>query len=577
MQLQGHVLSGRYVLEEPIGSGGAGVVWRATDSMLERPVAVKMLGIGVSEDPDAVARFRLEATAAASLTHPHAVVVFDTGCDDERDYLVMEFVDGSTLERLLRTGTLPAGVVAALGAQLASALGAAHAGGLVHRDVKPSNVLVTTDGIPKLSDFGIARALGETTSRVTTPGSLMGTARYIAPEQLRNQDVDGRADVYSLGLLLHQALTGSAPFGQGTAVEVAMRRLSVDVPRVSESHPEVPPELDDVIAKATQRDPGDRFGDADEFAAALTPLAAPDASRLLAARHASGPARSDASTVAPAVAPLVLPDHTPVLAPQALTVGAEGPDGTRRLATDPATNTTRVLGTDVTQRHVVTSPNTTRVDADPSVDVHPAQDVHPPGDAGHQKLPRRRALWIALAALVLIGALALMTGDDRGRDAFGSGADAASDSIRVVAGGDHDPFGSGEEHSAHVPSAYDGDTSTFWRTSRYRGSPQLGGLKPGVGIWLDLDESREVAAMVIHTTNPGASMRVFVGDAPPAAGVAPEDWGDEVARIDRAVDAHRVEFDEVVEGRVWLLWFTELPPDGGQYRATVADVEFLGS
>jgi eukaryotic-like serine/threonine-protein kinase len=217
----GTALAGRYVLEARIGTGGAGVVWRAHDDVLDRRVAVKLLHAELARDPTSAARFRSEATAAARLTHPNAVVVFDIGRDGDNDYLVMELVDGPDLTELLRGQPLPAPVVAHLGRAIAAALGMAHDRGLVHRDVKPGNVLLTPDGVPKVADFGIARAIGDAMTRLTVPGNVMGTARYVAPEQLRDQAVDARADVYALGLVLHEALTGQPPWGDGTAAEVA--------------------------------------------------------------------------------------------------------------------------------------------------------------------------------------------------------------------------------------------------------------------------------------------------------------------------------------------------------------------
>jgi eukaryotic-like serine/threonine-protein kinase len=198
------VLADRYELHHRLGRGGAGTVWRGHDRALDRPwrsscctktsPATRLPGV----------RFRTEATAAAKLTHPNAVLVYDLGTEDEETYLVMELVEGVNLSDLLEEGPLPAGVAAHVGAQVASALGTAHAAGIVHRDVKPGNVLVTNEGSAKLADFGIARALGAVTSRLTRTGTVLGTARYLAPEQLRDDPIDARADVYALGLVLHE-------------------------------------------------------------------------------------------------------------------------------------------------------------------------------------------------------------------------------------------------------------------------------------------------------------------------------------------------------------------------------------
>jgi hypothetical protein len=183
-----------------------------------------------------------------------------------------------------------------------------------------------------------------------------------------------------------------------------------------------------------------------------------------------------------------------------------------------------------------------------------------------------------LLAIAIGVVIAVAPGDDDQPVAEGEdGAETGEvETIAVVDGGDHDPFGNGE-HPDRVPEAFDGDPSTYWRTQQYRGNPELGGLKPGVGIWLDLGEAHEITDLVVRTTNPGASFTVFVGDAPPGGGEAPEDWGTAVAEITEAGEEQRIELDDPTEGQVWMLWFTSLPPDGGRYRATVSEVTFEGS
>jgi eukaryotic-like serine/threonine-protein kinase len=268
---EGAVLTDRYVLEKPLGSGGAGVVWRATDRLLQRPVAVKLLHPELAHDPATAARFRTEASSAAKLTHPNAVTIYDISRDGNRDFIVMELVDGPDLADLIADGPLAPDTVAHLGVAIGSALGLAHRRGMLHRDVKPANVLLDAAGVPKVADFGIARALGEATARLTAPGSVMGTARYLAPEQLLDGPLDGRVDVYALGLVLHEALTGQAPWGSGTALEIATRRLSRDLRPPSTLRSDVPPGLDAVIQRATRREADERYDDGAALAAALTP------------------------------------------------------------------------------------------------------------------------------------------------------------------------------------------------------------------------------------------------------------------------------------------------------------------
>jgi eukaryotic-like serine/threonine-protein kinase len=561
------VLADRYTLLERIGSGGAGVVWRAHDGLLDRTVAVKLLHRDLARDPATTERFRAEAAAAAKLTHPHAVIVYDIGQTEDGDYLVMELVEGATLGDLLDEGPLLPGVVASLGNQVGRALGAAHARGLVHRDVKPANILITNEGVGKVADFGIARALGDATSRLTVTGHVMGTARYLAPEQLRDEGIDARADVYALGLVLHQCLTGRLPFGEGTAVEVASRRLVGDLPAPSELNRDVPPALDEAICRAIQLDPDGRFADGAEFAAALADLAAPYAGKDLASK-----ARRHARA---AGVPLLATDGgTPAVAPPG---GVPDPQHDR---TDPAAARATVEQQPVAPQaaagHTAAIPTepqwgaTAQVGADGAVPAGSA----PPGPTADR---RRGGIWAVFAALAVVAVVALVAlGDDGDGDRSGTDETAGGDevaAIQVVDGSDHDPFGGGE-HPDRVAEAFDENPDTYWRTQQYRGNPELGGLKPGVGIWLDLGEPHPITDVVVSTTNPGASFTVFVGDAPPGGDEAPEDWGTAVAEVADAGDEQRIELEEATEGQVWMLWFTSLPADGGRFRATVSEVRF---
>ncbi len=566
--LAGHVLSGRYVLQQRLGAGGAGVVWRAEDRVLERAVAVKMPDVGVSGDKAASSRFRFEATAAARLSHPNAVTVFDIGSDDGQDYLVMELVEGCSLASILRNGTLAPDVVATLGTQLGQALAAAHERGLVHRDVKPSNILVTPLGVAKLADFGIARALGEATTRVTQPGGLMGTARYVSPEQLRDGDVDGRADVYSLGLVLFEALTGSSPFGDGSAVEVAMRRLSVDVPPPSQVISDVPAAIDSAISRATRREPSDRFSSADDLVSALAAHSSDTAVAALALRINDEAVRSTQRSNARQL----LTSTQSLDRDQSAMEDSAGPLGQAADAVTAAVTAVQEPG----RAPVPGVPGPTqRLPAEQTEVGATAPDVGA-AEGGRTKATRATRKWLiatmvaAAAGIVAMALLPVLTGDQRP-------ADTSSSRIEVVDGGDHDPFGSGEEHSAHVASAFDRDPTTYWRTAQYRGDPEMGGLKPGVGLWLDLGAPVEVAQVVVSTTNPGASFTLYAADDRPDRADDPRDWGIPVANVEGSGAVEHVQLAQPVEAQVWLIWITRLPPDGDRFRATVSDVQFVGA
>jgi beta-lactam-binding protein with PASTA domain/tRNA A-37 threonylcarbamoyl transferase component Bud32 len=287
----GDVLGGRYRLVELLGQGGMATIYRATDSQLGRDVAVKVLHPEYGRDPDFVARFRQEAHAAASLSHPGIVSVYDFGTDDAGPYLVMELVDGEDLAALLRrNGPLPPRQAARLVAEVARALDAAHDRGIVHRDVKPGNIMLTATGRVKVTDFGIARAWAD--AGLTLPGTTLGSVHYFSPEQALGEPATAASDVYSLGIVLYELLTGRRPWEGDSAASVAMARISAPPPRVSDVRPTVPPALEAIDQKALARDAADRFASAGAMAESLEAFL--EEGRLAAARPPA-PAMADAT------------------------------------------------------------------------------------------------------------------------------------------------------------------------------------------------------------------------------------------------------------------------------------------
>jgi serine/threonine-protein kinase len=265
----GVVLSGRYRLTERIARGGMGTVWAAEDEVLSRKVAVKVLNEGLASDPRFAERFRREARAAARLTHPNIAGTFDYGEDDDRPYIVMELIAGETLaERLSREGRLSPEETSRIGGAVAQALSYAHAQGIVHRDVKPANVMLTPHDEVKVMDFGIAASIVGA-SGLTATGAVMGTAKYLSPGQARGDRATPASDVYALGVVMYEALAGTSPFERETPLATAMAQIREEPPPIRDVNPGVPEELATLVHRCLSKDPSDRPKEAMVLAAAL--------------------------------------------------------------------------------------------------------------------------------------------------------------------------------------------------------------------------------------------------------------------------------------------------------------------
>ena len=269
-----HSLTERYHLASHLARGGMADVYLGQDTLLGRKVAIKVLHAQFSNDEAFVKRFRREAQAAANLANPNIVGVYDWGQAGNTYFIVMELVDGRSLRDVLRSeGALLPRRAAEIGAEVASALAAAHRAGLVHRDVKPGNILLATDGTVKVTDFGIARAWDDS-QELTKTGAVIGTATYFSPEQAQGTPADERSDVYSLGVVMYEMLAGRPPFQGDSPVAVAYQHVSSSAPPPSTLNGDVPPELDAVVTRALQKDPAFRYQTADEFKADLTRILA---------------------------------------------------------------------------------------------------------------------------------------------------------------------------------------------------------------------------------------------------------------------------------------------------------------
>jgi predicted Ser/Thr protein kinase len=302
MNTHPQVLLDRYEVGRLLGAGGMAEVFEGRDRLLARRVAIKVPLSHYAHDPEFTHRFRREAQAAASLSHPGVVAVYDTGSENGTHFIVMEYVDGRTLKDVIRAeGPLYPDRAAEIAADVCAALGAAHARGLVHRDVKPANIMLMPDGRVKLMDLGIARAAAvEGATQATQTAAMLGTAQYLSPEQAQGQPVDYRSDLYSLGCCLYEMLTGTVPFRGATPVAIAYRHVREDPTPPRQLNPDVPAALEAVCLQAMAKLPDDRYQTAAEFRADLQRVRA--GQRVAAAPAAGAATAAAATTVLPPLA-----------------------------------------------------------------------------------------------------------------------------------------------------------------------------------------------------------------------------------------------------------------------------------
>jgi eukaryotic-like serine/threonine-protein kinase len=268
--IEERIFNNRYRLDRKLGEGGMATVYCGTDILLRRRVAIKVLREQYAADAEFVRRFYQEAESAAKLSHPNIVNTYDVGHQDDTYFIVMELVDGPSLAEIIAAdGRLPEPVAIDYATQIASGLAYAHRQGLLHRDIKPANVLVTKDDVVKLSDFGIARAVSQQTMALTKPGLVMGSVYYISPEQAQEHEIHETADLYSLGIVLYQMLTGNLPYTGESPVTVALKHISDPVPAIDLRATGVSPALGSIVNRLLQKKPENRFQSASDLASAL--------------------------------------------------------------------------------------------------------------------------------------------------------------------------------------------------------------------------------------------------------------------------------------------------------------------
>ena len=513
------VLAGRYRLVRRLADGGMATVWEGRDEILARPVAIKIPHTLLAADPAARERFRREAVAAARLAHPGIVATYDTGVDGPTDFIVMELVPGRTLRDLVAEGPVPAEVAVPLAAQVAEALDAAHAAGLIHRDIKPANLLLVEDGPVrrvKVADFGVARAQEVLEERlsgasVTREGVVVGTARYLAPEQVAAQPLDGRTDLYALGCVLHELLAGSPPFVRDTDLAIALAHLTEEPPALRALGAPVTPELEALVLGCLAKDPAGRPATARLLVEQLRALNAPPVDPPTAAVPAV-----DLLSGAPAAAPRP----------------AAGPPG--RSARPAPPRRTKVVGRRTPSRT-------------PLVVVGGLVVA---------------ALATALAVVVLPGSSSKPPAPREGR----RGTVAAGAPV-IASARSFDPApGDGQENDGQLGRLTDRDPATTWSSDRYRQPPVFGNLKKGVGIVLVLRQPVKIGTMRVRSPSSAWSAQVYVASGPAAT---LRDWGEPAARAAGVDGDLEVDLDGKSGGAV-LLWFTD-PGRTGQ--VSIGEIE----
>lgn len=464
----GQRVAGRYTLSRMIASGGMAEVWQATDTVLERQVAVKMLHQHLGADESFVQRFRAEAVSAARLHHPAIVSIYDTCSDGNVEAIVMELVRGQTLRQYLdQNELLPPEEVIDIGAEVADALEAAHRSGLVHRDIKPANILLCEDNRVMVTDFGIAKVRDDPDR--TTTGTMLGTVKYLAPEQVEGAAVDGRTDVYALGVVLYECICGRPPFTADSQAATALARLHSTPARPRQIRPSVPRALDEVIMRAISRQPDDRYRTAAELRAAL-----------LAARPGGGGG------------PLAQ-DYTPPVPRN------ERPPPRRQVVNDrpqlPPRRRPRRWIVPLLVFIVVAL-----VLAIAAVLIYRSNTGENLLDAVQQKAP------------------------------FSVPGATPAAPLKIVQAQAFDPApGDGHEDDADAPKAVDGNPETAWSTEQYD-TRKLGNLKPGVGLVFKIDKPSTLQALKISSKTQDWSAQVYVSDR---QGQKLAEWGQPVATADK--------------------------------------------
>jgi len=558
----GPLLKNRYRLGRVLGRGGMCIVYQAWDTRLQRDVAIKRLEPPLNQDARTRARFDREGRALARLSHPNLVTLIDRGSTDTDEYLVFEYVEGRSLKEMVKEKPLDLATFGRIAGQLVEGLSAAHLAGIVHRDVKPQNILIDRQGHVKITDFGIA--IGPDWTRVTRAGSIIGSARYMSPEQIRSKPVDQRSDIYSLGVVMYEMLAGKPPFDGANMPEIARQHLSSPPPPLSRWRDDVPPGLEKVIRKCLEKLPADRFMSMDELLGALVGLGlyTPQYATGLASagrrrpeeerrrsRRSPGGTSFDSGSLGPSDSsemPAWQRDRLRALARKrrrsrnlrwasgialvivalvlilVFTLRGEGAPSVVGLTLDQA----RQLAADAGMQVEVTSqvpsfdkPAGTVLEQDPAPELS--------SEDGVLRLTVTRE----------------------------------PTPVKVSQLSDYDPEGDQAENPTKLKNLTDGKESTSWSTELYRSSA-FGNLKTGVGIEFTLEDPATIVEIVAAVEGWRGELQQIVASGPPAS----------VAELDGTSKQLITLREPITSGRFWFTELTQITD--GRWGVELSEIRF---
>ena len=542
-------------------------VWEGHDEVLSRPVAVKILQAHLATDGVFLERFRREAVTAARMAHPCVVATYDTGVDEGTAFIVMELVRGETLRQLLSEhGALDVWLAVTIARQIADALADAHMAGLVHRDIKPANVLLLDDGWGgvrvKVTDFGIAKASEGLGADLTRTGTVLGTPKYLSPEQIRGEEPDARADIYSLGVVLFEMLAGEPPYSGSTDMATALSHLNDRIPKLSSRVHGVPSDLERLVNDLLSKDPDKRVPSAAALRERLDALgAAPTAkgrsSRVsLPSSAASARARVDEASARVGTRTVVNPvGDTSVLSGSAAT-----PTTARNGSAEPGGPGGR---TPPLIRELPDGTLSLRRNG-PSTDPFGPQGA--PSSRGRTASTGRK-VGLVVASLVVVGAVtaaAVLAGSARHRSRLPPGAAQPAGAIPKVENVVvfMTTTARPPDNPAMTRFTFDGDVSTYWPTDQYS-SPTFGNLYPGIGLAILLDSAEQGRQLVVTSPTSGWSAQTYVASSDVPSGRPVAEWG---APTDTksGVSSGTATFTLGSRRGQWvLLWITNLGPSDG--------------